>query len=210
MGAFDYGAFAAVCEGKSVVAIGPGLSTHTETQQFVRAAIRDCPLPLILDADGLNAFAGRASDLRERRAPFLAITPHPGEMARLLGRATADVQARRLETAQEVAAQCNAVVILKGQGTIVASPSGDTFIHDSGNPGMATGGTGDVLTGMLAGLTAQFGTQDWARLLGLGVFLHGRAGDFAAARLGQHSLLASDLVDHIPQVFQRSFPPERL
>ena len=210
MSSFDYGGFAALCEGKNVVAIGPGLSTHTETQSFIIKAVRECPLPLILDADGLNAFAGHAKDLRERCTPFLAITPHPGEMARLLGRATAEVQAHRLEIAQEVAAQCNAMVILKGQGTIVAAPDGSTFINDSGNPGMATGGTGDVLTGMLAGLTAQFGTGDWARVLGLGVFLHGRAGDFAAAKLGQHSLLASDLVEHIAEAFLRSFPPERL
>ena len=203
MASFDYGGFATLWEGKSVLAIGPGLSTHKETQQFIRATVRECPLPIILDADGLNAFPVRLAELRDRKTAFLALTPHPGEMARLTGGVTADVQSRRMETAQEAAAAANAIVILKGQGTILAAPDGTTFINCTGNPGMATGGTGDVLTGMLAGLTAQFGTADWLRVLSLGVYLHGLAGDLAAAELGEHGLLASDLIRHIAAAFQR-------
>ena len=187
----------------NVLAIGPGLSTHEETQQFIRAIVRECPLPIILDADGLNAFPGRLAELCDRTSAFLALTPHPGEMARMTGVATADVQLRRMETALKAAAVANAIVILKGQGTILAAPDGTTFINSTGNPGMATGGTGDVLTGMLAGLTAQFGTGDWLRVLSLGVYLHGLAGDLAAAELGEHGMLASDLVRHIPAAFQR-------
>jgi hydroxyethylthiazole kinase-like uncharacterized protein yjeF len=203
MKSFDSGGFAALWEGKSALAIGPGLSTHAETQQFIRAAVRDCPLPIILDADGLNAFAGRLAELRDRKSAWLALTPHPGEMARLAGRTVAEVQARRMETAQEAAVAANAVVILKGQGTVLAAPDGTTFINTTGNPGMAKGGTGDVLTGMLAGLTAQFGTADWLRVLSLGVYLHGLAGDLAAAEMGEHGLLASDLIRYIPAAFQR-------
>lgn len=203
MGAFDYGGFTKVCEGKSVVAMGPGLSTEPDTQQFVHAAIRACKLPVILDADGLNAFAQRAGDLRLRKTAFLAITPHPGEMARLLGGRIEDVQAHRLETALETAKLSDAFVILKGQATIVAAPDGSAFVNSTGNPGMASGGTGDVLTGMLAGLTAQFGTADWLRVLSLGVYLHGLAGDLAAGELGEHGMIATDLVRHMPGAFRR-------
>jgi NAD(P)H-hydrate epimerase len=199
--ALDYGRFAAVAAGKDAVAIGPGLSQHQETQQFVRAVVAQTALPIVLDADGLNAFAGRADGLREHKARSLALTPHPGEMARLLGCSAADVQARRLELAQECAARWNGHIVLKGYRTIVAAPDGRAFISPTGNPGMATGGTGDVLTGMLAGLTAQFGVEDWARVLGLGVYLHGLAGDLAAAEVGEAPLLASDLVRALPRAF---------
>ncbi len=199
----DYGRLQKLTQGKSVVAMGPGLSTHPETQQFVRAVLADCTLPIILDADGLNAFAGRAVEMKKRPAAAgpLAITPHPGEMARLCGCTTRDVQSRRMETALENAAAWNAHVVLKGYRTIIANPDGQAFINSTGNPGMATGGMGDVLTGMLAGLTGQFGTGDWARVLALGVYLHGRAGDLAAAEVGESSLIASDLVQTIPRAF---------
>jgi len=199
----DYGRLQKLTQGKSVVAIGPGLSTHPETQQFVRAVLADCTLPIILDADGLNAFAGRAVEMKRRPAVAgpLVITPHPGEMARLCGCTAKDVQSRRLEIALENAAAWNAYVVLKGYRTIIASPNGQVFINSTGNPGMATGGMGDVLTGMLAGLTGQFGTDDWARVLALGVYLHGRAGDLAAAEVGESSLIASDLVQTIPRAF---------
>ena len=199
----DYGRLHKLTQGKSVLAMGPGLSTHPETQQFVRAVLADCPLPIILDADGLNAFAGRAAELKKRPAGAgpLAITPHQGEMARLCGSTSKDVQSCRLETALESAAAWNAYVVLKGYRTIIASPDGQAFINSTGNPGMATGGMGDVLTGMLAGLTGQFGTADWARVLALGVYLHGRAGDLAAAEVGESSLIASDLVQTVPRAF---------
>jgi len=201
MRALDYGRFAEIAKGKNAVALGPGLGTHPETQQFVRAVLRDSPIPIILDADGLNAFAGRSEELRERNAP-LAVTPHPGEMARLLGCTTAQVQANRLELALQAAAKWNAMVVLKGYRTIIATPDGRAFINSTGNPGMATGGTGDVLTGMLAGLTAQFSTGLWERALGLGVYLHGLAGDLAAENFGEASLMATDLVIAIPRAWR--------
>jgi NAD(P)H-hydrate epimerase len=199
----DYGRFAEIARDKSVIALGPGLSTQAETQQFIRAIFAETDLPIILDADGLNAYAGVADHLNQRHAPALALTPHPGEMARLLGITTKDVQARRLDVALEAAGRWRAYVILKGFHTILATPSGNAYINTTGNPGMATGGTGDVLTGILASLTAQFGTEDWARVLGLGVYLHGLAGDVAASRVGQAPLIATDLIEAIPEAYSR-------
>jgi hydroxyethylthiazole kinase-like uncharacterized protein yjeF len=199
----DYGRFAEIARNKSVLAIGPGLSMQSETQEFIRALVAETDLPVILDADGLNAYAGMADRLNQRRAPALALTPHPGEMARLLGVTAKDVQARRLDAALEAAGRWRAHVILKGFHTILATPSGHAYINTTGNPGMATGGTGDVLTGILAGLTAQFGTQDWARVLSFGVYLHGLAGDIAASRTGQAPLIASDLVESIPEAYSQ-------
>ena len=197
----DYGRFDEIVRGKSVLAIGPGLSMQSETQQFIRAAIAGTELPIILDADGLNAFAGMADHLNQRRAPAIALTPHPGEMARLLGGTAKDIQVRRLDAALEAAGRWRAYVILKGFHTILATPSGNAYINTTGNPGMATGGTGDVLTGILAGLTAQFGIEDWARVLSFGVYLHGLAGDIAASRVGHAPLIASDLVESIPEAY---------
>lgn len=201
MGNFDYGRFAAIIHGKSVLAIGPGLSTDVQAQQFIHTAVQDTDLPVILDADGLNAFAEHPDHLNARKTKLLAITPHPGEMARLLGSTAADVQSRRLDVALETAARWHAHVILKGYHTILALPDGRAFVNTTGNPGMATGGTGDVLTGMLAGLTAEFGTAHWEHVLGLGIYLHGLAGDLAAARVGEAPLVASDLIDAIPAAF---------
>jgi len=199
----DYGKFAEILRGKSVLAIGPGLSMQHETQQFIRLVVGQTELPIVLDADGLNAFAGVADTLNERKAPAMVLTPHPGEMARLLGTTAKEVQARRLDVALEAAGRWRAYVILKGFHTILATPSGQAYINTTGNPGMATGGTGDVLTGILAGLTAQFGVEDWARVLSFGVYLHGLAGDIAAARLGEAPLIASDLVESLPEAYAR-------
>ena len=197
----EYGRFAEIARGKSVLAIGPGLSMQSETQQFIRAVVAATEVPIILDADGLNAYAGMADHLNQRQASLIALTPHPGEMARLLGGTAKDVQARRLDAALEAAGRWRAHVILKGFHTILATPSGNAYINTTGNPGMATGGTGDVLTGILAGLTAQFGVEDWPRVLSLGVYLHGLAGDIAASRVGQAPLIASDLIEAIPEAY---------
>jgi NAD(P)H-hydrate epimerase len=199
----DYARFAEIARDKSVVAIGPGLSTNNETQQFIRKIVEETEHPIVLDADGLNAYDGMADHLNQRHAPMLALTPHPGEMARLLGITTKDVQARRLDVALEAAGKWRAHVILKGFHTILATPSGNAYFNTTGNPGMATGGTGDVLTGILAGLTAQFGTADWPHVLGLGVYLHGLAGDVAASRVGEAPLIATDLIEAIPEAFSR-------
>jgi ADP-dependent NAD(P)H-hydrate dehydratase / NAD(P)H-hydrate epimerase len=197
---FDYNRFAELCAGKSVLAMGPGLGMHPETQQFVRSVVKNTELPIILDADGLNALAV-ASEPIERRGPALALTPHPGEMSRLLGCSIAEVQKDRVSAAHRAAAKYNAFVVLKGFHTILATPDGRTFINSTGNPGMATAGTGDVLTGILAGLTAQFGIENWERVIALGVYLHGLAGDLAASKFGEIPMTASDLIASIPDAF---------
>jgi hydroxyethylthiazole kinase-like uncharacterized protein yjeF len=199
----DYGKFAEMVGGKTVLAVGPGLSMQSETQEFIRHIVGKTELPIILDADGLNAFAGLADSLNERQAAALALTPHPGEMARMLGITVKEVQARRLNVALEAAGRWRAHVILKGFHTILATPSGQAYINTTGNAGMATGGTGDVLTGILSGLTAQFGVEDWARVLSLGVYLHGLAGDIAASRVGEAPLIASDVIDALSEAYAR-------
>jgi len=199
----DYGKFSEILSGKSVLAIGPGLSMQHETQQFIRQVVGQTEIPIILDADGLNAFAGMTDTLTERKATAMVLTPHPGEMARLLGITVKEVQARRLDVALEAAGRWRAYVILKGFHTILAAPSGHAYINTTGNPGMATGGTGDALTGILAGLTAQFGIDDWSRVLSLGVYLHGLAGDIAASRVGEAPLIASDVIDALPEAYAR-------
>jgi ADP-dependent NAD(P)H-hydrate dehydratase / NAD(P)H-hydrate epimerase len=193
------GTFGELEEGKNVLAIGPGLGTHRQTQEFIRTIVTQTELPVVLDADGLNAFAGEPGSLRKRKTKFLAITPHPGEMARLFGVSTKDVQADRVKVARESALKWNAHVILKGFHTVIASPTGDVFINTTGNAGLAKGGSGDVLTGLLAGLTAQFGTQDWHRVLTLGVYLHGIAAENSAQTPELCSgVLAQDVVESIP------------
>lgn len=158
-------------------------------------------MPLILDADALNAFAVKPDDLQRRKSSFLAITPHPGEMARLLGVKSADVQSRRLEVAREAASRWKAFVVLKGFHTILATPEGRVFVNTTGNPGLAKGGSGDVLTGILAGITAEFGHEPWERTLGLGIYLHGLAADAAAAKVGEIAMLASDVIEALPAAF---------
>jgi NAD(P)H-hydrate epimerase len=186
---------------RDVAVVGPGLGQDDSTRQLVLAFAKDCPCPLVVDADGLNALsaAGRdaaATVLRGVSGRPVVLTPHPGEMARLLGRTTAEVQDRRLEAARELAHATDAYVVLKGQRTIVAEPGGQVAINPTGNPGMATAGTGDVLAGLVGALLAR---HDPGRAAVAAVFLHGRAGDLAAARLGEASLLAGDLVDILPE-----------
>jgi ADP-dependent NAD(P)H-hydrate dehydratase / NAD(P)H-hydrate epimerase len=162
----------------------------------------------VLDADGLNAFKGRAAEMKNSQGK-LVLTPHPGEMSRLLGCTTGDVQARRVPLAQKAAADWNCYVILKGHQTVIAAPNGSTWVNSTGNPGMGTGGTGDVLTGMLAGLTAQYGNEldaaQWGKVLSFGVYLHGLAGDLAYADSGEAPLIASDLIRFIPQAYRHFY-----
>jgi len=191
--------FERIAEGKTVLAIGPGLGLASETQEFIRKLVLQAELPLILDADGLNAFAGNADSLRDRKARFLAITPHPGEMARLLMCSTKDLQKHRVKTAQDAAQRWNAHVILKGSHTIITGPAGQIFVNTSGNPGLAKGGSGDILTGVLAALTAQFKTDDWTRTLALGVYLHGKAAEFATKGTDESGLLATEVAAALPR-----------
>lgn len=193
----------ALMQGKTLLAIGPGIGTHKETQRFVASLVRQTDLPVILDADGLNAFAGHAKDLAKRKSAFLAVTPHPGEMARLLGVSNANVQADRLTIALEAAKNWKAHVILKGFHTILATPDGEAFVSTTGNPGMAKGGSGDVLTGILAGTVSQLGAQHWKRALALGVYLHGRAADESLAQRAEEGLLAGEIADTLPTTYHR-------
>jgi ADP-dependent NAD(P)H-hydrate dehydratase / NAD(P)H-hydrate epimerase len=198
-GNFEDGRFARILEGKTVLAVGPGLGTERETQEFIRKIVCETPMPVILDADGLNAFAEHAELLRKRKSPFLAITPHPGEMARLLGSTSAAVQGDRIKAALEAAQRWNVHVVLKGFHTIIAAPDGQVWVNTTGSAGLAKGGTGDVLTGVLTGLTAQFGTREWMRTLALGVYLHGVAAELREPGVDDSALLAGDVGSAIPR-----------
>ena len=202
-------------ENKSVVAVGPGLSRQPDTAEFVRLLAAKCKLPLIIDADGLNAFEGKAAELHGRNRPLI-ITPHPGEMARLTGLSSAQVQESRVKVARDFATAHHCIVILKGAHTVVAAHDRVVWINTTGNAGMATGGTGDILTGIVAGMVGQAVSSDMkadkkfehaSLLLHIlaAVYLHGLAGDLARDRLGEHSLIATDLLKDLPNAF-RSVP----
>jgi hydroxyethylthiazole kinase-like uncharacterized protein yjeF len=190
-------------QSKTLLAVGPGVGTHSETQRFITSLVRQTELPLILDADGLNAFAGRARELAERKTPHLVVTPHPGEMARLLGVSTATVQGDRLGIALKAAKAWNAHVILKGFHSILATPDGRAFVNTTGNPGMAKGGTGDVLTGILAGTVSRLSVQRWESALALGIYLHGRAGDEWIPQHEETGLLAGEIADSLPNTYHQ-------
>ena len=185
---------------KTVAAIGPGLSTHPETARLVQGLLTQLTIPMVIDADGLNAVAGHLDLLQQARAPIV-LTPHPGEMARLVGTSGRAVQSDRLGAASDFVRRCPVTLVLKGARTIIADRKGILTINSTGNPGMATAGTGDVLTGMIAGLIAQGYEPDRAACLG--VYLHGLAGDLAAAEVGEIGLLATDLIHRIPAAISR-------
>jgi hydroxyethylthiazole kinase-like uncharacterized protein yjeF len=191
-----------LAEGKRAVALGPGLSLHPETQALIRTLTSQLLCPLVIDADGLNAIAGRETATTVRRAPTV-LTPHPGEMARLLGCTADHVEADRPSSAREAARRYRAWIVLKGAHTLVADPDGRLWINTTGNPGMATGGTGDVLTGVLGGLLAQSIALPAAATAA--IFLHGLAGDLAAGAAGQTGLIAGDLLAYLPAAFRHAY-----
>jgi len=189
-----------VIEKMDAVAIGPGLSQQAQTKELVRRLLPHITRPLVLDADGLNALADDVGLLKKLSLPII-LTPHPGEMGRLARLSPDDVQQDRHRVATEFARKHNVIVVLKGHATLVADYEGSVYVNDTGNPGMASGGCGDVLTGMIAGLLGQrLSRVDAARL---GVYLHGLAGDLAASERGEIGLIASDLVDRIPQAIRQ-------
>ncbi len=177
------------------VVLGPGLTTHEETVAFVHGWVAQCPKPLLVDADGLNALALGFNGWGEVSVP-LCLTPHPGEMARLSGRNPQDVQADRIEAARDFARERKVHLALKGAGTVLASPEGDVWVNTTGNPGLATGGTGDVLAGAAGSLLAQGLPAGDA--LRAAVYLHGLAGDLAAKEIGERGMLASDVTARLP------------
>jgi hydroxyethylthiazole kinase-like uncharacterized protein yjeF len=189
-------------KGKSVLAIGPGISRDPQTAELVRRLVAQPEVPMVVDADGLNAFEGRTDELNGK-GRTLVITPHPGEMARLVGCTIAHVQNDRLGVARKFAREHEVIVVLKGHRTLVVQPDGEAWVNTTGNPGMATGGTGDILTGMVAGTIAQH-TKDALGAVLAAVHLHGLAGDVMRERVGEHSLVATDLLIGLPEAFRRT------
>jgi len=188
-------------ERMNVVALGPGLGTDPETVSVVRRLYREMPKPMVIDADGLNALAG--SDWIGSGAPRI-LTPHPGEMARLSGKETAEVQADRVGIARTLSAALGVQIVLKGNRTLLAHPDGQVWVNPTGSPAMGTGGTGDILTGMIAGLLAQFDApEESARAaVAAAVYLHGLSGELGAKALGEKSLIAGDLLRFLPDAIR--------
>lgn len=200
------------CGRIDVLAIGPGLSQNKETQALARKVVSKVNKPMVIDADGLNAIAGHLNMLRRTREEGRGtiLTPHPGEMARLTGKSRDYVQANRKKVAKEFAKRYNVILVLKGHRAVVASQDGKIYINKTGNPGMASGGVGDVLTGMIASFLGQgLPAFEAAKF---GVYAHGLAGDLAAEEKGQLSLIATDVLKKIPDALRRcsSVPRRRI
>ena len=193
--------FSFIHERGDVLAMGPGLGVTPDTRKLVPEIIKACPVPMVLDADALNALEGVSNFgvLADAKAPVV-ITPHPGEMGRLIGKKTREIEEDRIGAAAFLSERTGAYVILKGARTVIAEPGGKIFINPTGTPGMAKAGVGDVLTGMLAGFLAQGVTPLDAAMLS--VFTHGLAGEIAACKRGLHSMLASDIHDTIKDALE--------
>ncbi len=189
-----------LAKGKKSAVIGPGIGLCEETQKFVCRAVEKLPLPMVVDADAITCLSGRLFHIAQASWPRI-LTPHPGEMARLLGIDKNTVQADRLETARKAAQETNAIIVLKGAATVIASPDGREAVNSTGNPGMATGGMGDVLSGLIGAFLAQ-GLEPFDAAC-LGVFLHGLAGDFLSAEKGPWGYTASELAEKLPIVIKK-------
>ncbi len=187
-----------MCEKSSAVLIGCGLSVCDDTKNLVQSVITNCEKPLVIDADALNCICNKPEILKNLKAPAI-ITPHPGEMARLLHSTPKTVNSNRENTAIDFAKKFGVVTVLKGAGTIIASPDGEVYINHTGNSGMATGGSGDVLSGIIGSLLAQGAAP--INAAAAGVFLHGTIGDLAAEKLGKISMLPTDMIDMIPTAY---------
>ncbi len=195
-GTIAYDALDRVLEfGADVIAVGPGLGRSAATAAFVHGLIEHAGVPLVVDADALNAFSGESEQLIGRDGIDIIITPHPGEMARLTGLSVDDIQAHRLDVARDYSTTHRVYVVLKGHRTIIATPDGKAFINLTGNAGMSTGGSGDVLTGMIAAWSGQL--LDAEAACKLAVHLHGAAGDLAEADSGEIAMIAGDIVDYL-------------
>ena len=194
-----YGRVMELAKLSDVLALGSGMSRDAGSATLTRRLLNDAPCPLVVDADALNALAADPAALARRGESPRVLTPHVGEMARLTGLDTANIEARRIDLACEFAERWLAVVVLKGAPTVVASPDGLATVNPTGNPGMATAGSGDVLTGVIAALLAQ-GLTPYAAAC-LGVFAHGMAGDLAAVEHGQLGMIAGDVAEMLPQAW---------
>jgi len=198
LGPNDAMAILQAAEGKQAVVLGPGIPRGEHTGHLLRTLLAELAIPMVIDADGLNALAGNLDALSSAQAPVL-LTPHPGEMSRLAGRATSEVQADRVNAARALAQAHNAVVILKGARSVIALENGSCFVNPTGNPGMATGGTGDVLAGICGGLLSQGLSREDAAMIG--AYVHGLAGDRVSRRTGRMGLIASDLLGGLQEVW---------
>lgn len=187
-----------MCEKSSAVVIGCGLSVCDDTKNLVQSVITNCEKPLVIDADALNCICNKPEILKNLKVPAI-ITPHPGEMARLLHSTPKTVNSNRENTAIDFAKKFGVVTVLKSAGTIIASPDGEVYINHTGNSGMATGGSGDVLSGIIGSLLAQGASP--INAAAAGVFLHGTIGDLAAEKLGKISMLPTDMIDMIPTAY---------
>jgi len=188
-----------LAQNRTVIAIGPGLSSSDEsTRYFVREMVEERTAPMIIDADGLNSLAPWPEDLKGSDESPIIVTPHPGEMARMTGWTTAEIVAGRIDVAREFATKHYIITVLKGSRTIIASPGGEVYVNPTGNAGMATAGSGDVLTGLVAGLLAQRPSEPLEATIAA-VYLHGLAGDLAANKLGMRPLVASDIIANLSE-----------
>ena len=195
--ALDQSVLGRIMDKKNVVALGPGMGRNSETVQLVRRLVNELPRPMVVDADGLNALEAKSL----RPAASRILTPHPGEMARLVNSSVADIQSDRIGCARALARDRGVHVVLKGNRTVIAAPDGRAWINPTGSPALASGGTGDVLTGMIAGLLAQYPEQVEEAVLAA-VYLHGRAGELGAAQLGEKTLIATDLFEFLPEAMR--------
>jgi NAD(P)H-hydrate epimerase len=195
LGDAAFASIMALLDGKRCLALGPGLGSAPETRQLVLNLIEESPVPLVVDADGLNLLAGDTTVLKRRKAPVI-LTPHPGEMARLIQKSVAQIQADRIASAREFAMHHAVHLVLKGAGSVIAHPDGTVFVNPTGNSGMASGGMGDVLTGAIAGLLAQGYTLESAAQIG--TYLHGAAADTMAATVGPWGYLATEVMAALP------------
>ncbi len=185
-------------EKSAAIALGPGLGTHPDTSRLIDELVCQ-EIPMVIDADALNCLGEKTHYLTQRKAPTV-LTPHPGEMARLMGLSTAQVQADRFGCAAKLAAEAQAVVVLKGASTLVATPEGHVYVNPTGNSGMAKGGSGDILTGLIGGFLAQGCSAVGAACTG--VYLHGLAGDSAREKLGERGMIARDILTFLPEVLR--------
>jgi NAD(P)H-hydrate epimerase len=188
--------FAGQCQ---AMALGPGIGQNSETIEVVRELVRKVPLPIVLDADGINALSGESALLRKRQGPLI-LTPHPGEMARLFDMSIERIQSDRERVARTTASRLRCVLVLKGHGTVVTDGL-RTYVNETGNPGMASGGSGDVLTGLIAALIGQ-GMKPYDAAV-LGTHLHGLAADFAVRKYGEISLMATDILEWLPHAIEK-------
>ena len=200
MGAAAFVKILTLMAGKQCLAIGPGMGTDPDTMELVRRIIQASEIPIVIDADGLNSLAGRTDILNKLKAAAV-LTPHPGEMARLTNISTREVQGNRISCAREFAVKFNVHILLKGARTVIAHPDGSVYINPTGNPGMASGGMGDVLTGIIAGLITQ--GLPIKKAAHAAVFLHGAAADYLAEKIGPTGFLATEVMNEIPQQFKR-------